>query len=170
MANPLLINASELLRRPGNERDVELSVDPDELGVVDERLAPDAHVDVRLHLEALTDGIVVTGTVAVPWAATCRRCLAPASGVGAADVHELYQLVVTDPDAFELVGEQLDLGSMVRELVLLELPDAPVCREDCAGLCPQCGVDRNAGDCGCQVVGTDPRWDALSALRGELDG
>ena len=170
MANPLVINAAELLRRPGNERDVELTVHPDELDVVDEHVATDADVDIRLRLESLSDGIVVTGSVAVPWAGTCRRCLTPASGTATAEVHELYQLVLTDPDAFELVGDQLDLRPMVRELLLLEVPETPVCREDCAGLCPQCGVDRNATDCDCTTTDADPRWDALGALRAQLDG
>ena len=154
MANPLLINAAELLRRSGNDRDVVLTVHPDELEVVDEHVAPDADVDIHLHLESLTDGIVVTGTVSVPWAGTCRRCLAAASGIATAEVHELYQHTVTDPDAFELIGDQLDLRPMVRELILLEVPETPLCREDCAGLCPQCGVDRNTVDCDCTDRGS----------------
>ena len=170
MANPLLINAAELLRRSGNDRDVVLTVHPDQLEVVDEHVAPDADVDIHLHLESLTDGIVVTGTVSVPWAGTCRRCLAVASGIAIAEVHELYQHTVTDPDAFELTGDQLDLRPMVRELILLEVPETPLCREDCAGLCPQCGVDRNTVDCDCTTAAPDPRWDALGALRTQLDG
>ncbi|MFT3853306.1 MAG: DUF177 domain-containing protein [Ilumatobacteraceae bacterium] len=169
MANPLVINAAELLRRPGNERDVEMSVTQAELDVDDAHLAADAEVDVHLHLESLSDGIVVTGAVAAPWSGTCRRCLTPAAGVATAEVHELYQHTVTDPDAFELIGDQLDLRPMVRELLLLELPETPVCREDCAGLCPQCGVDRNTTGCECTVTETDPRWDALAALRTELE-
>jgi uncharacterized protein len=169
MANALVINAAELLRRSGNERDVELDLTPAELDVTDPRLDPDAPIDVRLHLESLSDGIVVTGTIAVPWSTTCRRCLAVARGTVTSDVHELYQHVVTDPDAFELAGEQLDLRPMVRELVLLEPPDAPLCRDDCAGLCPQCGADRNTVDCGCIEAPSDRRWDALAGLRAELD-
>ena len=167
--NELVINAAELLRRPGSERDVELAVQPEELDVDDGRLLPGAPVGVRLHLESLGNGIVVTGTVSAEWADSCRRCLGPAAGTAAVDVHELFQETVTDPDAFELVGDQLDLRPMVRELVLLDLPEAPVCREDCAGLCPTCGVDRNEVSCGCTTTATDPRWDALGALRAELD-
>jgi uncharacterized protein len=169
MANPLLINAAELLRRPGNGRDIELSVNPADLDVDDERVAADADIDVRLHLESLPDGIVVAGGVSVPWTGTCRRCLKPASGIAVADVHELYQHTVTDPDAFELLGDQLDLRPMVRELLLLEVPDTPLCRDDCAGLCPQCGVDRNETECSCTTTVVDPRWDALGALRADLD-
>ena len=165
MGNPLVINAAELLRRPGSERDVDLVVEPTEIDLDNPNVAGDADVDIHLHLESLSDGIVVTGSVAVPWSGTCRRCLAPASGTATAEVHELYQHTVTDPDAFELAGDQLDLRPMVRELLLLEVPDTPLCREDCAGLCPQCGADRNTVECGCAVAVTDPRWDALSALK-----
>jgi len=165
MGNPLVINAAELLRRSGNERDVDLVVEPTEIDLDNPNVAADADVGVHLHLESLSDGIVVTGSVAVPWSGTCRRCLAPASGTATAEVHELYQHTVTDPDAFELAGDQLDLRPMVRELLLLEVPDTPLCREDCAGLCPQCGADRNTVECGCDVAVADPRWDALSALK-----
>ncbi len=55
------------------------------------------------------------GLVTAPWHGICRRCASPATGEVRADVHELYQQVVTDPDAFELVGDQLDLTSMVLE-------------------------------------------------------
>jgi uncharacterized protein len=57
----------------------------------------------------------------------------------------------------------------VREAVLLDLPLAPLCRPDCAGLCPECGADLNAGDCGHRPNATDPRWTALDDLRERLD-
>ena len=167
--NELVINAAELLRRPGSERDVELAVQPEELDVDDGRLLPGAPVGVRLHLESLGNGIVVTGTVSAEWADSCRRCLAPAAGTAAVDVHELFQETVTDPDAFELVGDQVDLRPMVRELVLLDLPVTALCRPDCAGLCPTCGVDRNTQSCAFAAKDKDPRWDALSQLRGVAD-
>jgi uncharacterized protein len=50
---------------------------------------------------------------------------------------------------------------------VLELPLAPLCRDDCAGLCAECGADLNAGPCGCRRPGRDPRFDALDVLRSE---
>ncbi|MCU1504995.1 MAG: hypothetical protein JWM12_4349 [Ilumatobacteraceae bacterium] len=170
MSSPLLINAAELLRRPGSERLVELQTTVGELGIEDDpRLEADAEVDVRLRLESLTDGIVIDGVVRAPWVGTCRRCLEPAAGIAESDVQELYQLVLTDPEAFEIVGDQLDLRQMVREIVLLDAPATPLCRDDCAGLCPVCGVDRNTVVCTCEPDRADPRWDALSELRAQLD-
>jgi uncharacterized protein len=168
VANPLLINAAELLRRPGSERRVSLTTTVDELGIADERFAVDDVVTVELRLESLTDGIVVDGTISVPWHGTCRRCLAAAAGMLECEVNELYQHTITDPDAFELTGDQLDLRPMVREVILLDAPRMPLCRPDCAGLCPVCGADRNVDPCDCRQVVTDARWDALVELGAQL--
>jgi uncharacterized protein len=168
MSNALLINAAELLRRPGSERRLSLAPTIADLGIADRRFDPDVVVEVSLRLESLTDGIVVDGELRAPWADSCRRCLAPASGEVVCDVHELYQHVVRDPDAFEIVGDQIDLGRMVRENILLDAPVAPLCRPDCAGLCPHCGIDLNKGTCDCVTVVVDPRWEALSELKANL--
>ena len=166
--NPLLINAAELLRRPGSERRFNLEPTIADLGIVDPRFDPDATVEVSLRLEALTDGLVVDGQVSAPWADSCRRCLAPAAGVVLGEIRELYQVVLTDPDAFEIVGDQIDLAAMVREIILLDAPLAPLCRLDCAGLCPTCGIDLNTASCDCVTAVVDPRWEALSQLKVNL--
>lgn len=62
-------------------------------------------------------------------------------------------------------GKEIDLGEAIREQILLALPPAPVCREDCKGLCATCGKDLNEGECGCSRAVHDPRWDALKALQ-----
>lgn len=165
MARPLLVNVAELLRRAGTRRDVTVSVSPEELEAFDERFEPDTTVDVDLHLESLTDGIVVEGTVATAWQGSCRRCLVPVTGREVVEIRELFQPVVTDPDAFPIVGEQLDLSETVREHALLSLPDAPLCRATCRGWCPRCGTDLNTGDCRCVDEIVDDRWAALNALR-----
>lgn len=164
-ANPLRVNAAELLRRPGSERDIEVRATVADLDVHDDRLRGDDRVTIALHLESLTDGIVVRGTVTAPWYGTCRRCAIDASGLVTADVHELYQTVVTDPEAFELVGDQLDLAPMVREVIVLDAPPSPLCRDDCKGLCPECGIDRNLDSCACSGPVSDTPWAALDQLK-----
>ncbi len=165
MSNSLLINAAELLRRPGSERRLELGPTVAELGIVESKFDPSATVAVSLRLESLTDGVVVDGRLRAPWTDSCRRCLAPARGDVVCEVHELYQHTVVDPDAFEIVGDQIDLARMIRENILLDAPIAPLCRPDCAGLCPTCGIDLNTGACDCVSATIDPRWDALSQLK-----
>ena len=72
---------------------------------------------------------------------------------------------MSDDDAFPIEGDQIDLVPAVREAVLLELPDDVLCREECAGICPVCGIDRNQGTCECDTTVRDDRWAALDQLR-----
>ena len=168
MKNPLLVNALELLRRPGSERAVDLDVDPSLLDLVDPRVAPDSAIAVHLSCSSLSDGIVVEGTIDARFRSECRRCLMPIDGPIQAPVRELYQTTLTDPDAFPILNDQIDLGPMIRETVLLDLPEAPLCSADCKGLCPVCGADRNRTECRCVVDSRDPRWAALDAIRDRL--
>lgn len=166
MASPFVVNAAELLRRPGTQKSVSLSVPLADLDIFDDPRFPEtAEVSVALELESLSDGIVVDGEVSVPWHGTCRRCLTDTAGVLLCEVHELYQRTLTDPDAFEIVGDQLDLRPIARELVLLDAPSTPLCLPDCKGLCPLCGVNLNDSQCSCDGTVADPRWAALDQLR-----
>ena len=160
----LLVNVAELLRRPGSSRDDVLETTVAALGIEDPRL-PDGPVVLRAHLEALSDGIVVTGELAARWSGECRRCLAPLGGPIAVPVNELYQTRPKDPEAFPIENEQIDFQHMVREALLLDVPSAPLCRDDCAGICPLCGADRNEAPCSCDTTVRDSRWAALDALR-----
>jgi uncharacterized protein len=103
--------------------------------------------------------------LSVPWHGTCRRCLVETGGVMVSEVHELYELVVSDPEAFEIVADQVDLRALVREVLLLDVPSTPLCRPECAGLCLTCGANLNDERCNCAGAPTDPRWSALDELR-----
>jgi uncharacterized protein len=151
-----------MLRQPGSVRPVEVSVPGEVLDVDHEAL--DGEIGVDLELEALNEGIVVRGTIAAPWARPCRRCLKDLSGVARADVDELYQVEILDKDAYPIVDGQLDLAPMARQAALLELDDERLCRVDCAGLCPQCGIDLSVTTCTCDTEVTDHRWAALDGL------
>ena len=69
-----------------------------------------------------------------------------------------------DLDLFPYEGEHIDLEALFREEFVLAIPYAPLCREDCKGLCPQCGIDRNAGTCACEKS-IDPRLAPLKGLK-----
>jgi uncharacterized protein len=170
VGRPLLVNVAELLREPGTQRGVRAEVVADELELDDPRLDAERAVDVDLTLESLTDTVLVVGTVRVPWRGECRRCLTPVAGTTEIVVDERYQRQVTDPDAFPIRGEQLDVTPMIREQVLLELDAPRLCRDDCAGLCPVCGIDRNTASCDCDTSVRDERWSLLDTLRGDLGG
>jgi uncharacterized protein len=79
-------------------------------------------------------------------------------------VRELFTRDGDPEETYPLGDDHIDLEPMVHDAVLLELPPAPLCRPDCAGLCPWCGANRNLAPCSC-VAPSDPRWAALDALR-----
>jgi uncharacterized protein len=99
---------------------------------------------------------------------SCRRCLAPVTARVAPRVKVL--LVEgedpDDPDAYVVPvrATELDLGDVIREELILAVPDFLVCRDDCRGLCAQCGADLNQGPCDCRPE-PDARWAALEALK-----
>jgi uncharacterized protein len=69
-----------------------------------------------------------------------------------------------DLDTFAFDGEVLNFEPLLREQFVLAIPFAPLCREDCKGLCPQCGIDRNTGTCSCEKP-MDPRLAPLKGLK-----
>lgn len=169
MARPLVINAVELLRRAGSHKEFDLEVEPVDVELSDEeRLVPGSSIGVRLECASTNDGIVVDGWLTVQSRGSCRRCLRAVDGERRVEVHELYQETRTVPDAFPIENDQIDLRAMVRESILLDVPEAPLCRPDCPGLCPVCGVDRATETCSCDTSTIDPRWAALSDLRDSL--
>lgn len=107
-----------------------------------------------------------SGRIAGEAPGECRRCLRDVE----TEVSERVQLVFAeideestdDPDVFEFDPRthELDLRPAIREQWLLNAPAYPQCRDDCAGLCPSCGADLNAGPCGCGAP-VDERWAAL---------
>lgn len=158
----LKVNAVGLLREPGAVKPIDATVSGADLDVVHDALAGDIGID--LSLETMNDGIVVKGIVTAPWARPCRRCLRDLSGEARSEIDELYQVDVIDAEAFPIVDNQLDLAPMARQAALLELDDERVCREECAGLCPSCGIDRNTASCDCDNEVKDHRWAALDGL------
>ncbi len=99
---------------------------------------------------------------------TCSRCLSPfekdLSGEWTQEFTDRADRADQDEIGF-VEGDTLDLTPYIREAVLLELPYAPVCREDCKGLCPVCGVDRNRESCSCNTERIDPRLAVLKELQ-----
>ncbi len=90
-------------------------------------------------------------------AGECRRCLVPVESPVSGDAHFLYADAddenADEPDVFPLgdLGTMLDLRPAIREQWLLEAPSLPLCRPDCQGLCPVCGIDKNVSSCTCVI-------------------
>lgn len=171
--NPWLVPITTLRRSLGNRREEHRVGRVGELHVADSCVGADAEVAADAVLDSVDGGIEVTGTVLAPWTGECRRCLEPVGGVLECHVREMYRPRPPgegpdeDEETYPLRGEMLDLRPLVRDAILLELPIAPLCREDCAGLCPHCGASLNQGPCGCAGPPADPRWGVLDVLRAD---
>ncbi len=169
MASPLLINIIEMTRRAGTLKDIEITIPVSTFDFADKRLNDETEIEIALQLESINGGIIVQGTVTGQSQLLCGRCLRNIEYANVASIDEMYQRVPDNPDAYPIVGESLDLQPMVREMVLLSLPDTPLCKADCPGLCPQCGADLQSAPCGCQAQRLDERWAILDQLREELN-
>jgi uncharacterized protein len=97
-------------------------------------------LDVRL--EGVAEGVLVTATVRAPLVGECARCLDLFASATEVRFTELFERDAgeDDADGYLLVGDLLDLEPALRDALVLELPLAPLCAEDCEGLCPDCGV------------------------------
>lgn len=133
---------------------------------------PDGPVHVTGRLSAAgSDRYYWHGQIEGAVKAPCRRCLTETRAGMREEAHVLFsegaEEDADDPDVVQLApgAAELDLREVVREQWLLNAPRYPLCREDCRGLCPKCGADLNAGDCGCPTT-TDSRWDALRKATG----
>jgi len=169
--DPWLIPVTTLRRQPGARREERRSGSIGELSVVGSVVAEAAEAVAVAVLDSAVGGIEVTAEIRAPWQGECRRCLRPVIGELRCEVRELYrtradqEAADPDEDTYALEGDHLDLRPLVRDALLLELPIAPLCQEDCRGLCPTCGMDLNSGSCGCPST-VDPRWQALDTLLG----
>ena len=131
---------------------------------------------VELVVEALGE-IRVRGHLKADMDADCDRCLEPARCTIDSDFELSYRPMaegfgdeeqVLDEEEAQMGfydGKGLELNDVLREFVLLALPMQRLCQEDCAGMCPVCGQNRNKQKCECQAAATDDRWAALKKLK-----
>jgi uncharacterized protein len=161
---PFRIPVADLLRRPGASRPVTATGSLPGLANLGSEVPDGSPVTIDVTLERVSEGIVVRGTVAAHWRAACSRCLTPVEGDASVHVDELYERDPLEGETYQLDDDVLDLEPLARDALLLELPPVPVCRADCRGLCPTCGVDHNTTECECTTDELDPRWAALRSL------
>jgi DUF177 domain-containing protein len=167
------IDVHDLLGHPGASRrhDVLGSIE----GLATELVAvpEDAAVGGALLLESVIEGILVTGSIAGTWTLRCARCLTEWTEPFSVEVQELFTGEEAaaaddlDDDAYALVEDEIDLEQLIRDVVGVEMPFAPLCKPDCLGLCEICGGNRNLGECpGHEVL--DPRFAVLADLLPDL--
>jgi uncharacterized protein len=178
---PLVVDTRELGRRPGSMRTLRRTAPaPDRLGVDLIGVPAGSEIELDLRLEAVMEGVLVSGTATVPLSGECGRCLEAVSDELTVDLQELYayggdtrrghapdpadRSSGDDDETARMEGDLLDLEPVLRDAVVLALPLTPLCREDCAGLCAECGarLDDLPADHGHDAP--DPRWGELAAL------
>jgi uncharacterized protein len=132
---------------------------------------PGSDLVLDLRLESVSEGVLVSGTTRVTLTGECARCLDPLTEELEVDIQQLYVYPGNEIDADDeddeigrLVDDYVDLEPLLRDAVVLALPLAPVCRDDCPGLCPDCGVRLADVDPGHGHDQVDPRWAALRAV------
>lgn len=108
-----------------------------------------------------TEGVLVTGTASGRWSVPCRRCLEPMQGDLLAEIQELFEVHPTEPETWAIQEEGIDLGPMLREVALICLPLAPLCRTECQGPAPDRFPTGEPEDDDSRI---DPRWSILDEL------
>ncbi|MGQ9682926.1 MAG: YceD family protein [Anaerolineae bacterium] len=167
-------NVASLLKGPtGSRRDLQLE---ENIRGIDEDIEATAPLTGEVRLTRTSDGILASVALHTEVKISCRRCLcAFVSPVDLAfdeifypsiDVNTGVALPMEDVDPALRIDERhmLDITEVVRQHIILQREQYPLCDEACAGLCVTCGKNLNEGPCGCQDVSEDPRWAALREL------
>ena len=167
----------ELENLEGGQGDFAHVYQLDELNPVDERVRLTAPAAVTGKVRLSGNEVFVSGHVDTRAQVECDRCLQPVEAPVSADFtleyitgseyesSEVAELTEAEMSVAVFDGAGLDVDEIVKEQILLAVPTRMLCREDCRGICPECGIDRNTGECSCVADDIDPRWAALKDLR-----
>ncbi|WP_263119731.1 DUF177 domain-containing protein [Cellulomonas fimi] len=178
--SPFVLDTHELGRRPGSMRRVQRTVAaPEDLGTEVIGVPTGTDVELELQLEAVMEGVFVSGSARARAVGECVRCLDEVVEDVDVTLQELYvyperAAAATesgdeeDEDLRELDGELIDVEPALRDAVVIALPFQPLCRVDCPGLCSLCGAHL-ADDPQHGHETLDPRWAALGGLQSTLD-
>lgn len=172
--DPLVLDVHELPRRAGESKKINVKLKlPNSLSNGPVVIEKDHEVELDLLLEAVVEGVLVTGNIILEFDAECSRCLDPIHYEICPFITELYlyddkELNENEEDEVrQLQGDLLNLEPALIDAVVLELPTRPLCKDDCLGLCAQCGIrlDENP-EHKHEII--DPRWSILSQLKKEM--
>lgn len=168
---PFVIDTRALGRRPGSMREESRTVPaPASLGVEMVGVPEGADIELGYRLEAVMEGVLVSGTARAPLTGECARCLEPITSTTEVDFQELFVYPDTRSggsaaqDERRLDGDLIDLEPAVRDAMVLALPLSPLCEDDCPGLCSECGVRLADAEPDHHHDAADPRWAALHGM------
>jgi uncharacterized protein len=172
--SPLVVNIARLGRRPGSMFAMHETVaSPARIGLEMIGITPGAPLDLDLRVESVSEGVLVSGTLSAPITGECSRCLTPFTERIDVDLTELFaypdsltEATTEEDEVGRVVNDFVDLRQPIVDAVGLELPFSPVCRADCPGLCPSCGVALATAEPGHHHDEIDPRWAKLATMLG----
>lgn len=170
--SPWVVSIHELVRRAGEQKTLQRELPaPAGVGVELIRVPEGSPVEVDIRLESVVEGVLATGEVTAQLEGECARCLGEVTDEQTFELQELFFYPGRDAeeDSLFIVDEHIDLEQPMRDAVVLELPFTPLCRDDCLGLCSQCGFVLNDDPDHNHGPDVDPRWAALQQLTGEQD-
>ncbi len=170
-----MFDTRPLGRRPGSMREEQRTVPaPRRLGLDLMAVEAGTPIEFDLRLESVVEGVLVTGTVSTEAAGECSRCLEPLTEHVELNLTELFAYpgsitasTTGEDEVPRLADDALDLEQVLVDALGLELPLQPLCSEDCAGLCSECGIDLAIAEPGHRHDRMDPRWAALAAKFGD---
>ncbi|MEW6582060.1 MAG: DUF177 domain-containing protein [Actinomycetota bacterium] len=175
--DPVVVDLRALDVASGAGRRIDLDVPVDDLSIAGQayRVTP-GEVPVRLDVSRSPSGWLFRLRLAAEVHGPCFRCLGDARVPLAIDTREFAATGRTEDAPFDedldseyLEGERLHVATWARDAIVEAIPDVITCRADCAGICPTCGADLNAGPCGCPPAPAgDPRWGPLAGLAERL--
>ncbi len=173
---PLVFSTLDLGRSPGSEYSQQRTVPAPayaHAGLAGVPEGSDVELDVRM--EAVSEGVLVTATARAQITGECARCLEPISQPVEVQGQELFAYSADDgPDdaeGYSLQGDLLDFEPVLHDALVLAVPLAPLCREDCPGLCVECGVPlAQAGPDHGHGPAIDPRWASLQQAASQFGG
>jgi uncharacterized protein len=170
--SPYVFDVHEVGRRAGTMKEFDVIVPaPSDLvaGLIGVPEGSDVHLNLRL--EAVVEGVLVSGTADVELSGQCSRCLTDLEMDDTFEFQELffYPGHEVEEDDKPIVDETVDIEEPLRGAVVLDLPFTPLCREDCLGLCPECGFQLNDDPSHGHADAVDPRWETLSGLAEDLE-
>jgi uncharacterized protein len=166
------LNLRTIKLRSGEQFHDDRAVALESLELGGQRYVPvPAEPAAAIKVSRVTSGLVFELSFEARLLGPCFRCLADAGVTTSIRTQEYQASNPGEADELRtpyLVDETLDLSSWARDAVALALPDKILCRADCAGLCPGCGVDLNYEACTCAPAEPDSRWAALAQLKDQL--
>lgn len=166
----LLVSVHDLMKRPGQMRELEIDHTLDAaIGTDVVSIPVGSLVELTVRLESVHEGVLVTGEVFGVAKSQCSRCLDPISIEVEVDFQELFAYSSSSDEDLEVVNEHVDLEQVLIDSVVLSLPFQPVCSKDCLGLCAECGIRLDENTEHSHEKPVDPRFSALQGLASKED-